>query len=204
MINETELQEKLTYWNNYIKINPHEPKGYVQRGMIHFKLANIEQSITDFDCAETLDSSLTPYLWQRGLSYFYAQRYLEGAKQFEIDLTVNSQDVEETVWRYLCLSQCQNYTINNNKLLVVKNDSKKLLNKIYQLFANTCQVNEVLNVGKKEGVKGNFYAHLYVGLYYESQGNIEDAKIYLIKSLEYQLDDYMWYLAHVHKYLRNW
>jgi hypothetical protein len=38
-------------------------------------------SIADFDSALAADQRLRPYLWQRGLSLYYAQRFEEGAKQ---------------------------------------------------------------------------------------------------------------------------
>jgi len=38
-------------------------------------------SIEDFDAALAADPSLLPYLWQRGLSLYYVQRFEEGAKQ---------------------------------------------------------------------------------------------------------------------------
>jgi hypothetical protein len=65
--------------------------------MVYFKLEKIQESIADIDTTEKLDVRLTPYLWQRGLSYNYAGRFAEGAKQFEIDLTLSAQYVEETV-----------------------------------------------------------------------------------------------------------
>ncbi|MDD1417526.1 hypothetical protein MEN41_23965, partial [Dolichospermum sp. ST_con] len=84
-------------------------------------LVKITDSIQDFDHAEKLDFQITPYLWQRGLSYYYAERFAEGAKQFEIDLTVNAQDVEETVWRYLCIAKLSGVAEARNCLLPVKN-----------------------------------------------------------------------------------
>src|SRR5919108_699695 len=86
---------------------PRNPQLYLQRGMASFRLGDIAASIEDFDRAEHLNPALTPYLWQRGVAYYYAMRFEDGAKQFEIDLTVNGHDVEETVWRYLCQAQVQ-------------------------------------------------------------------------------------------------
>jgi lipoprotein NlpI len=99
------LEKELVRWNDIICTRTHGPRAYIHRGMVHFKLANIDESIADFDIAEQLDSRLTPYLWQRGLSYYYAEKFADGAKQFEVDLSVNSQDVEETIWRYLCIAR---------------------------------------------------------------------------------------------------
>jgi len=118
MYSQISLENQLKTWNDAIASRPEDSKAYIQRGMVNFKLARIAPSIQDFDRAEELDSSIMPYLWQRGLSYYYAERYAEGAKQFEVDLKVNSQDVEETVWRYLCIARSQGVTAAQNSLLV--------------------------------------------------------------------------------------
>ncbi|MFM7409082.1 MAG: tetratricopeptide repeat protein [Cuspidothrix sp.] len=199
------LENQLQQWDNTIKNNPNNANAYVRRGMVYFKLANIEGSIQDFDQAENLDSNITPYLWQRGLSYYYAEQFYEGAKQFEIDLTVNGQDVEETVWRYLCIARLSGVTEARNTLLPVKNDPRKIMAAVYNFFAGNCTKADVLNVGKLAGLKGKFYSHLYLGLYYEAENNLQLAQEYIVKAAnEYKIDDYMWYLAVVHKQLRQW
>lgn len=199
------LENQLQEWNNTINIQPNNVNAYVRRGMVYFKLGKITESIQDFDYAEKLDIQITPYLWQRGLSYYYAERFAEGAKQFEIDLTVNAQDVEETVWRYLCIARSSSVTEARNSLLPVKNDPRKIMKSVYDLFAGNCSQDDVLNVGKLAGLKGKFYSHLYLGLYYEVENNYELAQEYIVKAAdEYKIDDYMWYLAVVHKQLREW
>lgn len=199
------LENQLQHWQNTINIQPNNVNAYVHRGMVYFKLGKIAESIQDFDHAEKLDIQITPYLWQRGLSYYYAERFAEGAKQFEIDLTVNAQDVEETVWRYLCIARLSGVTEARNFLLSVKNDPRKIMKSIYDLFAGNCTTDDVLNVGKLAGLKGKFYSHLYLGLYYEAENNLPLAQEYIVKAAdEYKIDDYMWYLAVVHKQLRKW
>ena len=199
------LENQLQECNNTINLQPNNVNAYVRRGMVYFKLGKIAASIQDFDHAEKLDIQITPYLWQRGLSYYYAERFAEGAKQFEIDLTVNAQDVEETVWRYLCIARLSGVTEARNCLLPVKNDPRKIMKSIYDLFAGSCTIDDVLNVGKLAGLKGKFYSHLYLGLYYEAENNLPLAQEYIVKAAdEYKIDDYMWYLAVVHKQLRKW
>jgi tetratricopeptide (TPR) repeat protein len=199
------LENQLQRWNETIRNQPQNPNAYIRRGMVNFQLAKIDESIQDFDTAEQLDARLKPYLWQRGLSYYYAERFAEGAQQFEIDLTVNAQDVEETVWRYLCIARLSGVESARNSLLTVKNDPRRIMRSVYDLYAGTCTPDDVLNVGKSEGVKGNFYSHLYLGLYYEAENNRELAQEYIVKAADnYKIDDYMWYLAQVHKNLRKW
>lgn len=205
MASQLSLVDELSWWNNVIGSQPNEAKAYIRRGMVKFKLAQIEDSIQDFDAAEKLDRSVSPYLWQRGLSFYYAERFEEGAKQFELDLTVNSQDVEETVWRYLCIARIKGATAARNSLLVVKNDPRPVMNSVYELFAGNCTPEDVLAVGKKDGKRGNFYSHLYIGLYWEAESDAVQAQKYIVKAAEeYQLDDYMWHLAKVHQNLRGW
>jgi tetratricopeptide (TPR) repeat protein len=196
------LEAQLKQWNEVIRNQPQNPNAYIRRGMVNFQLAKIYESIQDFDTAEQLDKRLKPYLWQRGLSYYYAERFAEGAQQFEIDLTVNAQDVEETVWRYLCMARLVGVKEAGNSLLTVKNDPRRVMQSVYNLFAGTCTPDDVLNVGRLEGNKGNFYSHLYLGLYYEAENNLDLAQYYIVKAADnYKIDDYMWYVAQVHKKL---
>lgn len=205
MTDQISLPEELSWWNNFISSHPNDAKGYIRRGMVNFKLAKIDESIEDFDTAEKLDRNVSPYLWQRGLSFYYAERFGEGAKQFELDLTVNSQDVEETVWRYLCMAREKGATEARNSLLVVKNDSREVMSWVYEMFAGNCTPENVLSVGKKNGKRGDFYSHLYVGLYYEALWDGVRSQNYIVKAAEeYKIDDYMWSLAKVHQKLRGW
>lgn len=205
MTEQISLTEEFSWWNNFISSHPDDAKGYIRRGMVNFKLAKIDESIEDFDTAEKLDRNVSPYLWQRGLSFYYAERFEEGAKQFELDLTVNSQDVEETVWRYLCIAREKGAAEARNSLLVVKNDPREVMNWVYELFAENCTPEYVLAVGKRNGKRGNFYSHLYVGLYYEARSDEARSQNYIVKAAEeYEIDDYMWTLAKVHQKKRGW
>lgn len=199
------LHKELDRYNNLVLNNPDNPAAYVQRGMVRFKLAQINESIDDFDTAERLKPGITPYLWQRGLSYYYAQNFTEGASQFEVDLTVNSRDVEETVWRYLCIARLQGATEARKSLLTVKNDPRLVMRKIYDLYGGNCSIEDVLSVGNPFEKRSKFYSHLYVGLYFEAADRLEEAQFYITKAADsYQIDDYMWYLARVHKIVRGW
>ncbi|ETW99513.1 MAG: hypothetical protein ETSY1_14740 [Candidatus Entotheonella factor] len=176
---------------------------YVQRGMMQFKLGRIEASIADFDQAEQRNPSLTPYLWQRGLSYYYAARFDDGARQFEVDLQVNGQDVEETVWRYLCQAQRQGAEAARAELLPVRNDPRPVMATVYELFAGACDTDALLAVARDRNER--FYSQLYAGLYFEAQGDAERARHHMTQAAEMQvLDDYMGWLAVVHRQQRGW
>lgn len=44
----------------------------LQTGMRSFRKGDVTASVEEFDEAMRLDPELRPYLWQRGLSFFYA------------------------------------------------------------------------------------------------------------------------------------
>ena len=93
---ESELQRP-----RHLDTDPHQPKVYIQRGMIYFKLGHIAEAIADFDRAEHLNPALTPYLWQRGLAYYYAERFADGAKQLRwISPSIS------TMWKKRCGAIC--------------------------------------------------------------------------------------------------
>src|SRR5919198_64330 len=127
MIQAGLLESELQRLTRHLEADPHQPGVYIQRGMTYFKLGDIAHAIADFDRAEHLNPALAPYLWQRGLAYYYAERFADGAKQFEVDLTVNKHDVEETVWRYLCQAQLQGTQVARASLLPVRNDDRPVM-----------------------------------------------------------------------------
>lgn len=201
----TQLEQELQYWEDMVQANAQNPQVLVRRGMTHFKLGNITASIQDFDQAEQLAPRLTPYLWQRGLSYYYAQQFEAGATQFEVDLTVNGQDVEETVWRYLCIAQSRGVDAAISTLLPVRHDPRPFMRRVYDLYAGHCSVETLLAEASREDQQGQFYRHLYVGLYAEARQDVAMAKEHLAIAAErYPLEDYMWHLAVVHRQLRSW
>ena len=205
MNNREIFQQKLLQWNNYLISHPQDYQAYIRRGMVNFQLAKIPESIADFDRAEVIEPKITPYLWQRGLSYYYAQRYNEAAKQFLIDLKVNRQDIEETIWQYLCLARDLGQKEAKNCLDIKLQDSRQIMREVYLFYTEQKTETELLLAGDKEGKRGNFYAHLYLGLYYEVREEREQAREYIVKAANnYPLDDYMWYLACVHQQLRQW
>ena len=199
------LESELQRLTRHLDADPHQPKVYIQRGMIYFKLGHIAEAIADFDRAEHLNPALTPYLWQRGLAYYYAERFADGARQFEVDLTVNKHDVEETVWRYLCQAQLQGTQVARASLLPVRNDARPVMAWVYKLFAGECDAEMVFAQYRDAGRREQFYSHLYVGLYYEAERDEPRARQYITQAAAMQVvDDYMGWVAMVHQRLRGW
>jgi len=199
------LENELQRLTSHLEADSHNPQVYIQRGMVYFKLGSITAAIGDFDRAEHLNPALTPYLWQRGLAYYYADRFADGAKQFEVDLTVNGHDVEETVWRYLCQAQVQGAPAARARLLPVRHDARPVMAWVYKLFAGECDAETVLAQYRDAGRRERFYSALYVGLYNEAERDEVRARQHITQAAEMQVvDDYMGWVALVHQRLRGW
>lgn len=201
----TRVEQELQQLTRQVALTPASTRLYVQRGMAAFKLGQIQAAIADFDHAERLNPDLTPYLWQRGLAYYYAERFAEGARQFEVDLTVNGHDVEETVWRYLCQAQLQDATTARAALLPVRRDRRPVMGWIYQLFAGECTLEALLAQSQHAGAYERFYSQLYAGLYCEAARDVTQARVYITQAAAmHMVDDYMGWLALVHQRIRGW
>ncbi len=106
------------------------PRKLVQLGMLYFKQGDVNGSIEIFDRAEKMEPSIRPYLWQRGISYYYADRFQEGSEQFRYDVKVNPLDVEEIVWDIACqymANQNSGDIINKMSLPKGKTDRRKIM-----------------------------------------------------------------------------
>lgn len=106
------------------------PRKLVQLGMQYFKQGDVNGSIEIFDRAEKMEPSIRPYLWQRGISYYYADRFQEGSDQFRYDVKVNPLDVEEIVWDIACQymgNQNRDDLLNKMSLPRGKTDRRKIM-----------------------------------------------------------------------------
>lgn len=87
-------------WALKATVDLSEARQLISEGMKSFRDGDVQRSVELFDQAEASQpkGSLTPFLWQRGISYYYLDRFDEASKQFRIDVRVNPSDVEEIVW----------------------------------------------------------------------------------------------------------
>ena len=109
-------------YDRLLKLDPARTDAYDARGSEHFKLGHIAESIADFDRFIKLRPDQEPSHWKRGISYYYAGRWEEGRKQFEGYQTVDDNDVENAVWRYLCMARGQSALAARKDILKIKPD----------------------------------------------------------------------------------
>ncbi|MEX2560240.1 MAG: tetratricopeptide repeat protein, partial [Pirellulales bacterium] len=205
-----EHERAIADYDKLIELDPDQAELYDLRGSARFKLGRIEPSITDFDKAIELAPQREREHWKRGISYYYAGRYDEGRRQFEGYQTFDDNDVENAVWRYLCMAKSEGVERARRSLLKIKDDRRVPMMQVYALFAGQCEPDDVIEAARAgdpgaEELKGRlFYAHLYLGLYFDAGGDATRAREHIATAAgEHRIGHYMWHVARVHRMMHE-
>ena len=184
---------------------------WFREGMRLFFDAQPAASATAFDRVIAIAPTAAPQLWQRGLSLYYAGRFADGRKQFELHQTVNPNDVENAAWHFLCVARSDGVVAARQALIPIAGDARVPMREIHALFAGTGSVEAVLAAASEErgaaAVKRDqlCYAHLYLGLYCEATAQTALAREHLRSAaIAQRMDHYMGRVAQVHVRLRGW
>jgi len=145
------------------------PQALLNRAVEEFEQGRLVQSAATFDEVAKAVPDQAPQLWQRGIALYYAGRYGDCRRQFESHRTVNPDDVENAAWHFLCVAREQTPEKARGALLPVGPDARVPMREVYQMFRGALTTEDVLKAaGSHPG--GQFYAHLYIGLYSEALG----------------------------------
>lgn len=197
-------EQAITDYDRLLEIDPRSAAAYDGRGSEQFKLGRIDESIADFDRALKLQPDQEPWHWKRGISYYYAGRWDDGRRQFEGYQTVDDNDVENAVWRFLCMARDQGVEAARADMLKIKRDLRVPMMEVYGLYKGDLKPADVLaavEAGEPTPAELNarrFYAHLYLGLYYEVAGDAALAKQHIELARQHKIGHYMWNVADVH------
>ena len=89
----------------FISFSYDDARQLMREGEDSFRRGDVKESARKFDAVYGNFSALRPYLWQRGISLYYVGRFQEASEQFQLDVRVNPNDVEEIVWDAAALLQ---------------------------------------------------------------------------------------------------
>lgn len=192
-------------YGSLAEAEPNEPGVLLALGGARFKAGDITGSIDAFDSAARLDESLAPQLWQRGISHYYAGRLDDCIAQFELHRTVNPQDVENSVWHFLCAAARDGLDSARQALIPVERDARVPMAEVFRLFGGKGTAAEVTQAARDaESETAVFYEHLYLGLYFEATGDERLAKEHISKAAALKAPgNYMWHVARFHRELRD-
>lgn len=194
-----------------IAAQPDLAAAYYTRGRERFRLGQLEGSVEDFDKYVALEPKAAPSQWERGIAYYYVGKFKEGAAQFELYQTFHDNDVENSVWRYLCMVPTTGIEKARDVMLPIKDDRRNPMMQIFNLYRGRLKPADVLAETRRGDPPADvlagrqFYAHLYLGLYYEVAGDEANAKKYIDLAAAPDLKNnrginrYMWDVARIHQ-----
>ncbi len=189
-----------------VSLAPKWAAAYDARGDIRFKAGEFEAAVADFDKFLEFRPQLAPGHWRRGISLYYAGKFAEGRDQFAAYQKVDGADVENAVWHYLCNMHVVDKEQARREIPPTQLDRRVPLMKVYALFKGEGTVEEVIKAAQEPGVNEeenrsrNFYANLYLGLYYVSENQLDKALEHLKAASipAHEPSGYMWEVARVH------
>ena len=194
---EGDLKKALLSYQQFIEEFPEDWRGPMLRGQVLFRLGDNDAAVDDFDRVVELSKVREPWLWQRGISQYYAGRFKACERQFEIHRTVNPNDVENAVWHFLCVARSEGVDKARSSLLPVGTDQRVPMAEVYKLFAGKMTYEEVV-AAAGAGVLSKFYAALYVGLYLEVTGDRDVGYEFLETAANAGVGGYMGDVARIH------
>ena len=163
------------------ELEPNNLNYQMMLGDISFAAGQMDACVAAYDKLIELQPSLEPRLWQRGLALYYAKKFEKGVQQFETHQLVNTQDVENAVWHLLCAAKISNVEAGRKKLIPISEDRRVPMAQIYEMYAGRMTPEQVLNIANQTSPSveldseqhrlQRYYAHLYIGLYFEMLEN---------------------------------
>lgn len=205
------FKEAVDDFTKAFELDPKLADAVDRRGSAHFKLGNIKDSAADFDKFLALRPDQFPGHWRRGITLYYAGQFAEGKKQFAGYEQVDTNDVENAVWHFICAARVDGVEKARAGMLKIGLDRRVPLMVVNELFRGKAKPEDVLaaaeadRVTPRERTQRLFYAHLYLGLYHEAHGDAKRALAHLAKAAEEHKipGHYMWETARVHLELRR-
>jgi lipoprotein NlpI len=192
--------------NRVLELQPENARAFYLRGREYLRQGKFDASVADFDKFIELEPSAAKKLWERGLALYYAGKYEAGAEQFAAYQTYQDNDVENAVWCYMCQARQKSPAFAEENLMKTRTDRRVPMAEVFQMFAGKLEPPKVLAAAEVESdqedsrIYWRFYANLYVGLYYEAQGNRKLAEKHIRAAADkYEIEHYMWDVAKVHK-----
>jgi lipoprotein NlpI len=201
--NHGEHSKALESMNKVLELDDKYLDALDYRGSIHFKMGMMKEAGEDFDKFIKMRPEEYPGHWRRGIALYYLHRYKDGADQFNAYQKVDGNDVENGVWHYLCHARAENREKARAAMLPIGNDRRIPMMEVYSLFQGKSNPEKVMELAQKapenQQKMAMFYAHLYLGLYHESQDEPKKAIEHMEQAAKLgPKDHYMGDVARVH------
>lgn len=169
-----------------LQYNPRAGEAYHLRGCSQFKLGRVKEAISDWLMyVRRFEPKAEVHHWQLGIAYAMDGRFAEGRKQFEWHWTVNHSDAEVAFWQFLCVSRLDGLSQARAELIKVDEDKRVPMAALHGLYAGRVRPSAVMKEvaagapDASELATRQFFAHWYIGLFYEAAGRLPEALMHV-------------------------
>lgn len=175
------------------------------RGDLNFMSGRFRDAVADFDAFLKRHPESAASDWKRGIACYYAGAYDEGRKQFERYQTFDDADFENAIWRFLCMARKDGLVAAQKGMLKIGDDRRVPMREIYELYLGKRRPDDVLAAAAADAPpavanRQRFYAHLYLGLWFDLVGEPAKALEHLDRATDrHRIEHYMWDVARIHR-----
>lgn len=194
------LEHELDRLNGLIADEP--SRFHHERAEVLFRLGRFEESVRDYDVAARFgwphdDNSC----WERGLAQYYAGDFHAGAEQFARYHRVGALDIENGLWRFLCIAEDEGLAKARETMFAYPRKLRTPFPALLALYMDAGTADAVLEEANAETTSSEahteslFYAHYYLGKYYEIIDDNKNALIHINESLNHRIPHFMYACA---------
>jgi lipoprotein NlpI len=157
------------------------------RARTQFKAGRLHDAIADWEMftKRQPDVSQDPYLFTLGIAYAIAGRDEDARKRFEWYDVVQGNDAEAAAWHFLAVARHSGVAAARERLLEITEDKRIPLMQVYAMLRGELRPGRVLAAARageptpREQERSMFYAHLYLGVFFEATCKPGLARVYL-------------------------
>jgi len=172
------------------------------RAEVLFRLGRYRESISDYNMATQYgrphnDDSC----WERGLAQYYAGDFHDGQEQFSRYNRVGRSDIENGLWRFLCIAEVEGVDKAREVMLEYPRRTRKPFPALLDLYMGNGSVDAVLeeansdNPNPRDLTNRLFYGHYYIGKHYEITKQYDRALAQIRDALKYEIRHFMYACA---------
>ena len=195
-----QLEQALERLNGDISDSP--SRFHHGRAEVLFRLGRFKEAVRDYDAAiqfgrpHDQDSC-----WERGLAQYYAGDFRGGRDQFSRFHGVDSLDIENGLWRFLCIAEDEGIANAQETMLEYRREVRNPFPALLALYLNRGSADAVLEDARSDTSSAEeltvnlFYAHYYLGKYYEIIDQRDRALTHVREALKHEIRHFMYFCA---------
>jgi lipoprotein NlpI len=202
---DDKLAEAIADWTTIVALAPEDLHARNARGIVLLKAGRAKEAVADFDAFLKKHPEHAKEHWQRGIACYYAGLYSEGIKQFESYQDFDNADIENALWRFMCMSKRDGLDKAKAAMLKIGDDRRVPMRDIYELYLGKKTPDDVLAAAVRGDLtpaqknRQKFYAHLYLGIWHDLNGDAVKSLDHLNRAVEHRIGHTMWDVARVHR-----